>query len=50
MSLLESEVFAILETLVKTTVDEMTKVFSRDAPEPADTSVNEPANVEFTVS
>lgn len=47
MSLLESEVFAILEILVKTTINEMSKVFSRDT---ADTAVNEPANVEFTVS
>ncbi|KAA0701989.1 hypothetical protein E1301_Tti007814 [Triplophysa tibetana] len=48
MSLLECEVVAILETLVKTAVHEMTKVFSRGTSAPTDTAVNEPANVEFT--
>lgn len=52
MSLLESEVFDILETLIKITIHEVTKVMdsSRGTSLQTDAAVNESAKLEFTVS
>nr|XP_055052457.1 zinc finger protein ZFP2 isoform X2 [Misgurnus anguillicaudatus] len=50
MSVLESEVFAVLETLIKVTIHEVTKVMdsSRGTSRQTDAAVNESAKLEFT--
>lgn len=51
MSLLESEVVSVLETLVKTTVNEMAKVMdSSDITLPPQTTEDKSVTLDFTVS